>query len=74
MRASDAEREHTVEALRTAAADGRLTLEELAERVEHALVATTREALEPLTADLPEPTARTSSCRRASRWSSAASG
>ena len=55
LRASDAERERTVELLRAAAGDGRLTLEELAERVEGALVAKTRDALEPLTADLPSP-------------------
>ena len=56
LRASDAEREHVVEVLRAAAGDGRLTLKELAERVEGALVAQTRGELEPLTADLPEPT------------------
>jgi hypothetical protein len=55
LRASDAERERTVDVLRGAAGDGRLTLEELAERVEGALVAKTRDELEPLTADLPEP-------------------
>ena len=44
-----------MELLRAAAGDGRLTLEELAERVEGALVAKTRGALEPLTADLPAP-------------------
>jgi Domain of unknown function (DUF1707)/Cell wall-active antibiotics response 4TMS YvqF len=53
VRASDAERERTVDALRAAAGEGRLTLEELAERLDHALVARTRDALEPLTADLP---------------------
>jgi hypothetical protein len=68
VRASDAEREHTVEALRTAAADGRLSLEELAERLEGALSARTREALEPLTADLPEPARETRPSRGASRW------
>ena len=44
-----------MEVLRAAAGDGRLTLEELAERVEGALVAKTRGELEPLTADLPAP-------------------
>jgi len=44
-----------VDVLRTAAGDGRLTLEELAERVEGALAAKTGEALERLTADLPAP-------------------
>jgi hypothetical protein len=54
LRASDAERERAVDVLRAAAGDGRLTLEELAERVEGALIARTRGELEPLTADLPE--------------------
>jgi Domain of unknown function (DUF1707)/Cell wall-active antibiotics response 4TMS YvqF len=57
LRASDAERERAVDVLRSAAGDGRLTLEELAERVEGALAATTREALERLTDDLPGPAA-----------------
>lgn len=55
LRASDAERERAVDVLRAAAGDGRLTLEELAERVEGALAAKTGEALERLTADLPAP-------------------
>jgi len=53
LRASDAERERTALALRDAAAEGRLTLEELADRLDHALTATTRSELEPLTRDLP---------------------
>jgi hypothetical protein len=53
MRASDAEREAVVERLRTAAEEGRLTVEELAERIDGAYAATTRAELEPLTADLP---------------------
>jgi len=65
-RASDAEREHAVEVLRAAAGDGRLTLEELAERVEGALAARTTEALEPLTADLPAAAAPTR--RPGKRW------
>ena len=55
LRASDAERERTLDVLRGAAGEGRLTLEELAERVEGALAARTRDALEHLTADLPAP-------------------
>ena len=52
-RASDAEREAVVARLRDAAGEGRLTVEELAERVAAAYAAGTREELEPLTADLP---------------------
>ena len=36
VRASDAEREATIERLRDAAAEGRLTFEELADRIEAA--------------------------------------
>jgi hypothetical protein len=53
-RASDAEREETVARLREAAAEGRLTVEELDERIDAAYGASTRSDLEPLTADLPE--------------------
>ncbi|HST38246.1 MAG TPA: DUF1707 domain-containing protein [Conexibacter sp.] len=53
VRASDAEREQTVERLRTAAGEGRLTLEELSDRIEAASGARTREELARLTGDLP---------------------
>jgi hypothetical protein len=53
VRASDAEREATVARLRDAAGEGRLTLEELAERVEAADGARTRADLASLEADLP---------------------
>ena len=53
-RASDAEREATVTRLREAAAEGRLTVEELTERIDAAYASSTRAELEPLTADLPE--------------------
>jgi hypothetical protein len=52
-RASDAEREAVVARLRHAAGEGRLTVEELAERVDAAYAARTQAELEPLTADLP---------------------
>jgi hypothetical protein len=55
IRASDAERDRTVGLLQEAAAEGRLTFEELADRVEAASSARTREELEALTADLPLP-------------------
>ena len=53
VRASDAEREATVERLRDAAAEGRLTLEELADRIEVAGDAVTRGELTTLLSDLP---------------------
>jgi len=57
-RASDAEREAVVARLRDAAGEGRLTVEELAERIDAAYDARTRAELEPLTADLPGPAER----------------
>jgi Domain of unknown function (DUF1707) len=55
VRASDAEREAAVDHLREAAVEGRLTLEELADRSEAANRAVTRGELARLTADLPVP-------------------
>jgi hypothetical protein len=52
-RVADADREHTVVALREHAVDGRLTLEELADRVGAALAAGTRAELDGALADLP---------------------
>jgi hypothetical protein len=52
-RASDDEREQTVARLREASAEGRLTLEELADRTALAYSARSHAELEPLTADLP---------------------
>lgn len=54
--ASDAERENMVEQLREATAEGRLTLEELAERSEAAYLARTREELLSVGEDLPHVT------------------
>jgi hypothetical protein len=54
LRASDAERERTVELLRTHAVDGRLTLEEFADRIDKAYAARTRDELDELGRDLPE--------------------
>ena len=54
MRASDSEREAAVERLRTASAEGRLSLEELIGRTEAAYSATTRSELATVTTDLPE--------------------
>ncbi|WP_285568531.1 DUF1707 domain-containing protein [Streptomyces sp. RTGN2] len=52
MRASDADREAVVEQLREAAAEGRIDLDELDERVGRALTAKTYAELAPLTDDL----------------------
>ena len=53
VRASDAERDATVNRLREAAAEGRLTLEELTDRIEAAANAVMRSDLVPLASDLP---------------------
>jgi hypothetical protein len=55
VRASDAERERAVDLLRDAAAEGRLTFEELADRIDVASAASTRGELATVTADLPVP-------------------
>lgn len=54
LRASHADRDGVVEQLRVAAGDGRLTPEELDQRLEAALTARTYSELAALTADLPE--------------------
>ena len=53
LRASDADRERTAEVLRTAAGDGRLTMDELDERLDQVYAAKTYAELEPITRDLP---------------------
>ena len=53
VRASDAEREEVIAALRTHAGDGRLDVEELDQRIEAAYSAKTRRELVALTSDLP---------------------
>jgi Domain of unknown function (DUF1707)/Cell wall-active antibiotics response 4TMS YvqF len=57
LRASDAERHQTVEELRRQAGEGRLTLEELAQRIDAVYASRTRDELDRVTADLPETTA-----------------
>src|SRR3954447_17921842 len=54
-RASDADRERTAELLRRAAGEGRLTLEELEERLHSTYEARTHGDLERLTADVTVP-------------------
>jgi hypothetical protein len=53
IRASDAERDATLERLSAAAGDGRLTLEEFSQRMDRATTAKTRAELGRLVADLP---------------------
>lgn len=53
VRASDAERDQTILVLRDHCAEGRLTLEEFAERLDIVLVAKTRAELDVVTRDLP---------------------
>jgi hypothetical protein len=53
MRASDSDRERVAEALREAAAEGRLDLEELNQRLDLVFAAKTYAELEPITSDLP---------------------
>jgi hypothetical protein len=55
VRASDAERERIVSFLRDKTAEGRLTADELDERVGRAYAAVTREELRRLVRDLPDP-------------------
>jgi len=60
QRASDADRERAAEHLRRAGGDGRLTVDELGDRVQHAYEAQTRGELERLLRDVEEgaPVAR----------------
>jgi hypothetical protein len=55
LRASDADRERVANELREHAGEGRLSPEELAERLEHALLARTLPELDALVSDLPGP-------------------
>jgi len=53
VRASDAERDATIERLSAASGDGRLTLDEFSQRMDQASSAVTRAELDRLVADLP---------------------
>jgi hypothetical protein len=55
LRASDSDRELVADRLREAAGHGRLTMDELEERLELTYAARTYAELEPLTRDLPGP-------------------
>lgn len=54
LRASDADRERVADVLRQAAGDGRLTMEELDQRLDAVYAAKTYAELEPITRDLPQ--------------------
>src|SRR5215831_13275121 len=58
MRAADSDRDQTAELLRRAAAEGRISFEELDERIGRAYAAKTFADLEALTSDLPGPGVR----------------
>jgi hypothetical protein len=58
LRASDADREQVAERLRHATAEGRLTADELEERLEGVFAARTYGELDALVADLPGQTVR----------------
>ncbi len=55
LRASDADRERVVQRLHTAATEGRLSSDELDDRVHRALTALTYGELDAVLADLPRP-------------------
>lgn len=79
LRASDADRERVAAELREQLVEGRLTLDELAERVESAHAARTLAELEALTRDLPRtsappPPTGVPTRRRATRMSVAVMG
>jgi hypothetical protein len=54
LRAADSDRDRVAEVLRQAAGDGRLTLDELDERLGQVYAARTYAELEPITRDLPQ--------------------
>lgn len=72
LRVSDADRERVAERLRDAAGEGRLTVEELDERLERAYGARTAGELAELTTDLPATARGTAvgpvSARKPRRW------
>jgi hypothetical protein len=63
IRASDAEREETAARIREAAAEGRLDLAELEQRLASVYAARLRHELAPLVADLPAPPEETPPAR-----------
>jgi hypothetical protein len=71
LRVSDADRDRVADHLRSAAGEGRLSSDELEERLEAAFVARTDAELAPLTADLPAPARRAPARRGLARRVSA---
>ena len=65
LRASDTDREHVVARLHTAATEGRLSSDELDERVHRALTALTYDDLDAVLDDLPSPRRDRAPARRA---------
>lgn len=74
VRASDEERDEVVSRLSEHAVTGRLTLDELEERIGLAYAATTRAELAKLTADLPATTQPPEGRRHPTRWAVALMG
>jgi Domain of unknown function (DUF1707)/Cell wall-active antibiotics response 4TMS YvqF len=68
LRASDAERDRAATALREHLAQGRLTLDELADRLDRVYAAKTRAELEAVSEDLPGAAARPAATRRSRRF------
>lgn len=68
LRASDADRERTVELLRDHVVEGRLTLEEFTDRMSAAYLARTTDELEQLARDLPPAHAAAVTRRRPTRF------
>ena len=68
IRVSDAERDAALATLREAAAEGRLSLEEMSERTGDALTARTRGELAAVTRDLPAAPAPEAAPERTTRW------
>jgi hypothetical protein len=67
IRASDADREHTIALLREHAVEGRLTLEEFTDRMSSAMLARTSDELAELEHDLPSPQGLVARRRRPTR-------
>jgi hypothetical protein len=67
VRASDTEREHHADLLREHAAQGRLTVEELEQRLDRVYAARTHGELAPIVEDLPAPRAPRAPRRSARR-------
>ena len=68
LRVSDAEREHAATELREHLAQGRLTLDELAERLDRTYAARTRAELDAVSADLPAQQRAAPAAKRPRRY------